>query len=81
MRSLLPIVATYLFVTGSALASPSLPSRKAFDTAQQQRGVACMKSLTWSHAAYVPARREAALGCSHLLSTDTLVSVHRWDKT
>ncbi len=79
--------------SGASAAAPSMPSseraaptqapaRNAFDAGQTGADQSCMNgSRLLSHAAYVPAGAERAVKCGQLLSTDTLVTVHRWDHT
>ena len=70
-----------VFLTGAACATPfKAPARKAF--AQVPPSSACMNnSHLASHVAYWPGQPDVALSCGHLLSTDTLLTVHRWDRT
>ena len=45
-------------------------------------GSACMNnSRLVSHAAYLPVDPSQTLPCGHLLSTNTVLTVHHWDKT
>ena len=42
----------------------------------------CLKGgLLLSHAAYVPTAAENTQRCGQFLSTDTVLSIHRWDQT
>ena len=55
--------------------------RKAV-TQPQPQTPGCMdhRSLM-SHVAYLPTASGPAMRCSRLLSTDTMLTVHRWDRT
>ena len=58
-----------------------LPAHKAF-AQPPAGGTACMNaSRMVSHVAYLPADPAETLPCGHLLSTDTVLTVHHWDKT
>lgn len=77
------IAATVL--TGQALAAPlspaQVPAHRAF-AQPPAAGAACMNSgRAVSHVAYVPGEPSQTLPCGHLLSTDTVLTVHHWDKT
>jgi|GEM_PF-2268634 len=64
----------------AAMAAGHPPVRKA-TVAPPSGGAACMKSQLLSHAAYVPTAPEAVARCGHLLSTDTMLRVHRFGAT
>ncbi len=74
------------FVAGQALAaqplvSAQVPAHKAFAHSPAP-GTACMNdSRLVSHVAYLPVDPAQTLPCGHLLSTDTVLTVHHWDKT
>ncbi len=81
-RSLL--VAATLFagpaMAAKPMAAPALPAHRAFDTPHP--GAGCMNnSRLVSHVAYLPVDPAQTLPCGHLLSTDTVLTVHHWDKT
>ena len=61
-------------------AAPAMPAHKAF--AQPPASSAgCMSKRLVSHVAYLPGDTAQSLPCGHLLSTDTVLTVHHWDKT
>ncbi len=67
---------------GPALAATShMPARKAFVAAPAEHPQGCLGGAGLSHAAYLPEATGKVAGCGHLLSTDTLMTVHRWDRT
>ncbi len=58
-----------------------LPAHNAF-AQPSANGAGCMSnSRLVSHVAYLPAAAAQTLPCGHLLSTDTVLTVHHWDKT
>ena len=58
-----------------------IPAHKAF-AQPPANGAACMhNSRLVSHVAYLPVDPSETLPCGHLLSTDTVLTVHHWDKT
>ncbi len=58
-----------------------IPAHKAF-AQPSVGGTTCMNnSRLVSHVAYLPADPAQTLPCGHLLSTDTVLTVHHWDKT
>ncbi len=56
------------------------PARKAF-VELPGRDVACMSGRLVSHVAFSPTELRQMKPCGHLLSTDTVLTVHHWDKT
>ncbi len=78
-------VATFLALAGSIApslaATPHLPARKAFVAQPADRPKACLGGAGLTHAAYVPTADGKVAGCGQFLSTDTLMTVHRWDRT
>jgi len=94
MHRLYAVLAVSFCVAGGASAAPKLPANTAFDRplAGGARAGCLDSTRLLSHAAYVPAetmppRRGWARilaqprSCGHLLSTDTLLSMHKWDRT
>lgn len=65
--------------SGPACAVSQAGARKA--TLSMVRPGACGGGRLLSHAAYLPTATGGAAQCGHMLSTDTLLHVHRWDKT
>ena len=62
-------------------ASSQVPAHKAA-AKPPAPGRACMDNRRYvSHVAYIPSGPDQVIGCGHLLSTDTLLSVRHWDKT
>ncbi len=58
-----------------------LPAHKAF-TRPATEGASCMNnSRRLSHVSYLPVDPSQTLPCGHLLSTDTVLTVHHWDRT
>ena len=65
----------------SSAVTPHMPARKAFVVQPAERSQGCLGGAGLSHAAYVRAADGNLAGCSHFLSTDTLMTVHHWDRT
>ncbi len=76
------LLAATLLGVGPALATEGHPAaRKAF-VQPAPSGAGCMNnSRLVSHVAYLPIKPEQTMQCGHLLSTDTLLTVHHWDRT
>ncbi len=57
------------------------PAHRAF-AQPSDGGTACMNNARLaSHVAYLPVDPGQTIPCGHLLSTDTVLTVHHWDKT
>ena len=86
MRIPFAFVAACLVFSSQGLASQvpavaHMPAQKAFDSVPKESAPACLAgSHLLSHAAYAPSAA-APLRCSELLSTDTLIKIHHWDRT
>ena len=65
----------------AATPMPHMPARKAFVASPTERPQGCLNGAGLSHAAYLPEAAGKVAGCGHFLSTDTLMTVHRWDRT
>ena len=86
MRSL-QAFAISLLLCGSCLAAGTAdaagvrPVHKAVTTRQTQAPGCMDHSSMMSHVAYLPTASGAEMRCSRLLSTDTMLNVHRWNRT
>ncbi len=79
------LIAAAVFSGQASAAQPQIaaqvPAHKAFAQPPVD-GAACMNnSRLVSHVAYLPVDPSQTLPCGHLLSTDTVLAVHHWDKT
>ena len=73
-------------LAGQALAAqPQMPVQAPAQRAFAQPaapGAVCMNNgRLVSHVAYLPVDPAQTMPCGHLLSTDTVLTVHHWDKT
>ena len=58
-----------------------VPAHRAF-AQPSSAGTACMNNNRLvSHVGYLPVDPAQTIPCGHLLSTDTVLTVHHWDKT
>ena len=74
--------ATALLASGAVQAATVHPHPRAASVRPPDAGASCMDNSRYvSHVAYVPAGPAPSMQCGHLLSTDTMLTVHRWDKT
>ena len=61
---------------------PRLPSQPAFETSRGEDAACKDGARLLSHAAYMPAADNVpSIRCGQKLSTDTLMTVHRWNQT
>ncbi len=66
----------------TGVAMPRLPSHPAFETTRGEDAACKDGERLLSHAAYVPAADSVpSIHCGQKLSTDTLMTVHRWNQT
>ncbi len=69
-------------VSGPAMAAGlHAPARKATARPTAPEASCLDSSRLVSHVAYLPVDPERTLRCGHLLSTDTMLTVHHWDRT
>ncbi len=89
MRTMNGALALLLCLAGPACAASSgqsvvqpakVPAQDAFVAAHPGSGGCVGNARLLSHAAYQPSEARA-LSCGAPLPTDTLVTVHRWDRT
>ena len=66
---------------GVADAASVRPVHKAVTTRQPQAPGCMDHSGLMSHVAYLPTVSGSEMRCGRLLSTDTMLTVHRWDRT
>ena len=80
----LVIAATVLAGSANA-AQPTpagqMPTRRAFAQPSAAEAACMNNSRLVSHVAYLPVDPAQTMPCGHLLSTDTVLTVHHWDKT
>ena len=65
----------------AATPTPRMPARKAFVATSPEHPQGCLSGAGLSRAAYLPEATGKVAGCGHFLSTDTLMTAHRWDRT
>ena len=72
-----------LVLAGAAAAAPVGVSAAHKASAElPARAQGCMDNTRLvSHVAYLPVDPTATMRCGHLLSTDTMLTVHHWDRT
>jgi hypothetical protein len=71
-----------LLMSGAAMAAGKPHPDKAIAQPAPASRAGCLdNSRFFSHIAYVPAAAGQTPSCGHLLSTDTLLAVRRWNRT
>jgi hypothetical protein len=82
MRFTLAAAAALISLVATASAAPDHAARAAIDVPPATSRQACTAhSHLLAHAAYRPGAGDLAMRCGQLLSTDTLLTVRRWDRT
>ena len=75
------LLATMCVTAGPAGAAGGRAVHKAVTTRQPQTPGCMDHRSLMSHVAYLPTASGPEMRCGRLLSTDTLLAVHRWDRT
>jgi len=75
------VSALFLMSTTTFAAGKPQPHKAITQPAPPARAGCLDNSRFFSHTAYMPASTDLTPRCGHLLSTDTLLTIRRWNRT